>query len=844
MVKKQSPLRLIFKDRIRNIRNNIAQFLSIIFMGAISITLFIGLRANALTFQNQIDTAFEKGNIPDLFVTVDSYHPDDEFQLKSIVGSEGEIEGRIYLPARYGDANVFLCIENTLPHLSRPYGEIEPLCKSDSQHFFYVDKKFKTQNNGTSFVPNGPETIANLSIDLKSLGIGDDDYNLMEEITNNHLKEEGKNILSDGYMNFASQPTGYMQHPENISATTFSGSLVMMSFPTFKESLIAEVKKNYQVESYQTIIDLFEEYFHFSFEEINHVNIYNQYLIKVDDEDKRDSIRNEIYQYFYKKEKNNLYLLTGKEEMPFYLVVNTDSQQARQFCYVFPFFFFGVALIVILTTLSQMVMEERGQIGTLKALGYTRKEILQSYLFLTGLLITFATFIGAIVGPYLISAILGTKYNILYSLPKRVIIYPWLSLVLTYAVFLLISFLVTYLVIRKELNLKPVESMRPQIPKFKGKSHIKKDKHIFALSISMAFRNIKVNFFKSLMVIVGSLGCTMLLVSGFGLQDTLNYGIQVDSKNFMNYDMDLHLKREMSVEEIDNTFDDNKDITSIEPYYFKKATFFKDSGTQQTRAVYVLSKYDTSLGITPEKGGVVLAKKLAENINAKVGDEIVFTIQNQKFKVKVSALYEAFYFNGAILSYDNEAFFDKEVKFNKVWIKANASYLNDTQFQEKFLKKYNNVVDSFTTTTAMKQKINEVVSAVDLMTAAVKIFAVLFAFIVLYNFSRLNFHQRTRDIATLRVLGFRKREISLALLFETMFLTFIGVLLGMLAGYPFMMLILNTNTIDLIAYLPHIYLASYGYSFLSTFVVAFIINLYFATKVKRVKMIQSLKSIE
>lgn len=179
-----------------------------------------------------------------------------------------------------------------------------------------------------------------------------------------------------------------------------------------------------------------------------------------------------------------------------------------------------------------------------------------------------------------------------------------------------------------------------------------------------------------------------------------------------------------------------------------------------------------------------------------------------------------------------------------MWIKANASYLNDTQFQEKFLKQYNNVVDSFTTTTAMKQKINEVVSAVDLMTAAVKIFAVLLAFIVLYNFSRLNFHQRTRDIATLRVLGFRKREISLALLFETMFLTFIGVLLGMLAGYPFMMLILNTNTIDLIAYLPHIYLASYGYSFLSTFVVAFIINLYFATKVKRVKMIQSLKSIE
>lgn len=130
------------------------------------------------------------------------------------------------------------------------------------------------------------------------------------------------------------------------------------------------------------------------------------------------------------------------------------------------------------------------------------------------------------------------------------------------------------------------------------------------------------------------------------------------------------------------------------------------------------------------------------------------------------------------------------------------------------------------------------------MTNAVKIFAILLAIVVLYNLSLMNFKERGRDIATLKVLGFSKFEIALSLLVESLLLTFIGVLFGFVLGYPFLALVLNTNIVELVEYLIHINPLSFFYSFLLTFVVAFIVNLVLVRKTKKIQMIESLKSVE
>ena len=144
----------------------------------------------------------------------------------------------------------------------------------------------------------------------------------------------------------------------------------------------------------------------------------------------------------------------------------------------------------------------------------------------------------------------------------------------------------------------------------------------------------------------------------------------------------------------------------------------------------------------------------------------------------------------------------------------------------------------------MKKRVENVMSGVYIMTDAIKVFAVLLAVVVLYNLALLNFRERTRDIATLKVLGFSKLEIAMSLIVETMSLTTLGVFFGSLLGFPFMYLVLYVNQVNLVEFLYHVFPLTYLYAFLITFVLAYVVNLYLASLTGKVKMVESLKSVE
>ena len=135
-------------------------------------------------------------------------------------------------------------------------------------------------------------------------------------------------------------------------------------------------------------------------------------------------------------------------------------------------------------------------------------------------------------------------------------------------------------------------------------------------------------------------------------------------------------------------------------------------------------------------------------------------------------------------------------------------------------------------------------SGISVMTNAVKIFAILLGIVVIYNLSLMNFKERSRDIATLKVLGFNQMEIVRSLLIESLSLTFSGVVIGLILGYPFMLLVLENNIVSLVSYLYHIYFKTYIFAFLLTFGVAIAINMLLSLRIRGVKMVESLKSVE
>lgn len=840
MVKKKTTIMMLIKLQLRNLKKNIAQFLSIIMIGAIAITLFCGLQSNALTFDRQVSTVIDEGNLADLFVTVDGLSDGSEKkEIVDIVHDYGSVESRVYCPARIKNTSTYTTIVSKLPSISKPYGDFEKTAEYNEDYFAFVDSALEF--NGKGEKPNNLYSLGDdfsLSFSLASFGI---DSSIVAD-TADFVKEGGEDLLSDGVFDVPLKITGFMNHPENINKAKYSTGITLVSYKMIRDSVIKLLEENYKAEIITKIRNLMKIYLGKDPFESETLDYYNQYLIKLDNMDDLNTVRNKIDSYYRNKEKNNLRVITSKEEMPFYLTIDAEKTQAVKFTYVFPFVFFIVAILVILTTLSQMIIKDRTQIGTLKAIGLSKREIQGSYLLLSLILVLIGIVIGTTIGPLLIPNILGNKYEILYTLPKRKIVFPFLSSSLSSLFFQLVTALVTFLVTNKELSLKPVESMRPAVPKLrKVKSSSKKDS-VISLSFKMAFRNIRLSLGKSFMVVMGIIGCTALLVCGFGCEDTIDYGVRHDVKLFANCDFTANLSQELTKEETIKKFKAFEQVDNIEPYYKKEATFSGEKGIQYTKALYITSTFDSQVAIDIPHDGIAIPTKIATKIGVDIGDNITFTFGDKYYDVKVSEIFDAFYYNFGIISSENEIFKDDTVKFNGAWM-DNISDEDDMDLSEK-MKEIDTDIASIMVTSSIDEQIKDTMSGILVMTNAVKTFAILLAVVVLYNIARMNFTQRSRDIATLRVLGFRKREISLTLLLETMTLTLLGVIIGLILGYPFMIAVLKTNIVELVQYLYHVTILSYFLSFVCTFMVAFVINFAFAEKTKKIQLVESLKSVE
>ncbi len=840
MVKHSRLLPLLLKMQLRNIKRNIAQFLAIIVIGAIAVTLFSGLQANADVFQKQIDTAFVNGSIPDLYVTTQKYDENDAKQIEDMLPDDYQFDKRLYIPSKIGTHSVYTVIVDSMPSLAKPYEIVKTSSSTTDDYFSYLDSAWELTDKASSYQRYELDGEFTLSIDTSSFELGD---NVSQLDNPNLYKPGGKNILENGNLSLNMKVTGFMNHPENVTKSSYNAAVVIISYSMFQNSINELLSENFTDFGKSLITIYLERYFGRGFLSKKELNYFNQYLIKSSgkefDKDYVEKIRN----YFDGKETNNLLLLTTKEEMPYYMTVNSDYSQARAFTYVFPMVFFFVAILVILTTLSQMIIKDRIQIGTLKALGLKRREILFNYLALTSILVLVGTIIGLIIGPLLVPNILGQKYQILYSLPSRTYQFPVVFSLLTALVFLLLASFVTYIVASKELKLKPVDSMRPLVPKIKKhKPRKKSHKNVFALSCKMAFRNLRLDKFRSIMVNIGILGCTALLVCGFGIEDTINYGINSDHSIFLKSDIVVTMNESKSAEELKNTLMTIDGVDRVEPYKNTEMTYYKEGGGQVTKTLYVLSREDTSIGLDIPSDGIVLSEKIATTIQCKVGDEITIGSGQKQRKVKVSLIFKAFYYNCGILSYDNPILEEADKSYNCAWVNV-KDQSKETEIADTIKNSVKNVSSSVSTDTFNAQ-IKNTMSGVLKMTNAIKIFAILLAIVTLYNLALLTYRQRFRDMSTLKVLGFRKREIALSILVESMTLTAVGVILGCILGYPFMLLVLNTNIVEIVQYLFHINALTYVYAILLTFLVAFIINLYFGYHTRKIKMVESLKAVD
>lgn len=853
-MKKKSPLPLLFKMGRREVRGNWSQFLSIISIGAIAVTLFVGLLANADSFENRMYKSYSDGNLADLYLVTSAHYGDDLLRVKETVGTNGEVEGRLYLSCDSGSHVYYVAVSPSLPKISTAYSVTDTSAEYSETNYFLLDKTLfsasATPDNPTLKV--GDEMT--LGYDFSSLGLSENSSFLDDR---KYLLEGGKNIFKADRVEMVYPITGMMSSPENITKSAYNSSTILMSDSLFKASFEKLLSKNFTAEGKALIYSFMAEQMGFGDDNPLYNGALtrpNQYLVSVNNHDKSlaESLISPLRKSFsdyYGGSDNNILALLSKDDMPFAITLVSDVRQARQFTFLFPLVFFVVGVLVILTTTSELILKERTEIGTMKALGLSKFSIYNHYVTLTGSLVFIGTLIGEILGPIIIPLIMDQKYQIIYSLPALTYSFPLLYGILTAVGFLAVTALVTILICHHEVKLLPAESMRPEPPKMKAKerkAHAKKPSVRF-LSFKMALRNIRLSPLKSLMVEVGVMGCTALLCCGYGIGDTVSYGIENDLR-LVNSDISLTFSETKTQEEIDDSVIKEKEIAGAEGFTRGVSTITNGEKSRNSFSFLVSSLSNSHMDLSFPLDQVAISDSIAGDLSATLGDEITFTYGGSTYSAIVGLVYKAFSYNGVVAKATSPIFEGKSVFFSNAWVDVADNSSNDAA-KAALMEKYASGVEGGFIAKAQTEKewndyISGVVGGVSTMTSAVKVFAILLALVVLYNLALLNFRERTRDIATLKVLGFSTGEIAASLLYESMSLTFFGVLFGLLLGYPFLLGVLGLNQVSLVAYLYMIYPLTYFYAFLLTFVVAFLVNFLFALKSKDVKMVESLKSVE
>ena len=859
-MKRRTPLRSIFGRLLfREVFHNWAQSIAIVAIGAIAVTLFVGLQANSSSMQARVDEMVAASNPADIYVTTDPHSlkaKNDSELILSALDEDDFTESRFYGYCTLESKNAMLAVSPFLPNLSKGYRiTLDP--NSTANDYFYIDRyvaeEFKLANPDEE--PLGH--VAKISFDLSSFKLNEVVLTLLDSF----LKEGQKNPLRTGSIAFSSPVTGIMNHPENTTKATPIPFLTMMSSYRFKKALIASLDETFTEGGVDLLL---REGFYRQLgwgdgtRDGSYLNFPspNQYLIHLKDPSTADAKKEKIASAYERKAENNLYLIQTLSETSFLSTLKGEIEQAEKLTMVFPVVFFVVAVLVILTTFRQVILKRRGEIGAFKSLGLTKREIHAHFLGQTALLVGLSSLIGAIIGPILLPFIMAKKYDILYTLPLRHYHFPVVPGVAAIAIFMAVSLLVTFLITYKEIALKPVESMRPKAMKIHRRilhRSMKRQKSL-GLSAKMAGRNLIYDPLKAFMVVIGMAGCTALLVCGFGIDDTLGYDIGTDPYVNSSSDVMVHFLAGQKQTQLEQDFstlktkEDKLAISSFQPYTRLSLEFIHDD-VNYTSYLFVLGKATSFDGVeSPDhlvgefaKDKVLISTKVAETMHVSVGDEITFYFASQYVRAPVERIYDAFYGNGIVFHHDSPLLSAPYDEFQTAWANVREGIHEEELRQALLNLSYVPVVD---TATEWMTRIHDMVSSIRTMTGAVKVFAILLALVVIYNLGLLNFRERVREIATLKVLGFHTLEIGVGLLIETLSMTLIGILGGLALGYPFMQLVLIINQIEIIHYIYMIYPATYILAALGSFVVAFLVNLGLTTRVRRIKAVESLKSVE
>lgn len=550
-------------------------------------------------------------------------------------------------------------------------------------------------------------------------------------------------------------------------------------------------------------------------------------------------------------EQPTWYVLDRNSNLGFYQY-DQDTQRIKNVGKLFPLVFFVVAILICLTSMTRMVEEERNQIGTLKALGYNNIQIVSKYIIYALLATIVGSIVGVCIGFKILPSVIFNMYGMMYNVGSITTDFNWFYALTGTIIAILCTVIATLFACYRELKEAPATLMRPKSPKAGKRVLLERIGFIWkrlTFTRKVTVRNVFRYKKRFLMTITGIAGCTGLIIAGFGLRDCITGMVPGQYGDVFNYQVEVTFKSDIPLDKKNSEVERIKKLDEVNDLLIvdKEAVEIENKDTNQSIQLIVpFSDPDGFINLKSRTKGnkyklnnnVIVSEKISKLLDLKVGDTIKLKT-DKEYSAKIGAITENYFLH---YIYMDKKVYNSEY-YNTLFLKTNEL----TEQEEKDLSniiKQNDTVANISFTSSTRNMFDSTMKNFGFVAIVLIVSAGMLAFVVLYNLANVNISERKRELATIKVLGFYDREVYSYIGRETTILTIIGMIFGILIGKALTIFILKTCELDLIMFNTTIKIQSYIYSLLITTIFTLLVNIttYFA--LKKVDMIESLKSVE
>ena len=564
------------------------------------------------------------------------------------------------------------------------------------------------------------------------------------------------------------------------------------------------------------------------------LQIFNQIIVDVNKTDKMQETKANL--------ENNIksaIAVTDRESSVSYKGYNSEIEEGTTYSGVFTFLFLFIAVLSVTTTMNRFVKKQRTQIGTLKALGFKNRKIINHYVGYGFIISLVASVVGLLAGKYGLGTFFLNMEMSYFEVPVYNTVLIPVVYILAITVVALIT-LVTYLSCRNILKESAVEALRIEIPKVKSTKFDLTTKGIFkkaSISTRWNLRDVGRNKGRSLMAIVGIIGCTMLMLCAFGMMDTMKSYLSWEFDKISNFEYKLSLSNNYTDDQFTNITEKYGNETSESFGIEIKNVDKKETNTLTVNDAPNKLKYTNHNKeyMDLKDDGIYITEKLSEKYGLKVGDEITWHIfgDDNWYTCKIAGL--------------NRDPQNQQLNMTRKYYESlGLTYKADTVYTDENLINTKTIdgVDTIQSIATLKQGMESMLETTETMVVLLIVVSAILGFVIIYNLGILSFTEKQYQFATLKVLGFKDKQIKNIFVKQNLWLTVAGIVIGLPLGFWMLDYIFKSalgENYDFNAYIKPV---SYLYAVVGSLVVSIIVNKVLSRKVKRIDMVTSLKGNE